>query len=65
MTLLFSIGTSGEGWFDPWLLLSSFKKKVLSMGVQYIDAEITDIETDNQGQVSGVKVSKISQLGKW
>ena len=35
------------------------------MGVQYIDAEITDIETDNQGQVSGVKVSKISQLGKW
>ena len=56
-TFIVCTGTASEGWFDPWLLLTHFKKKILSMGVKYINGEVTDIQTDSHGQVSGIKVS--------
>ena len=34
-----SYGTSNEGWFDPWSLLSCFRKKALSLGVEYVAFE--------------------------
>ncbi|OXU17326.1 hypothetical protein TSAR_006171 [Trichomalopsis sarcophagae] len=32
------LGLQNEGWFDPWLLLCSLKRKAMSMGVEYITA---------------------------
>ncbi len=48
-------GVRNEGWFDPWLLLSAFKKKVLSMGVQYVTGELSDV-TVNNDRVTSVEV---------
>lgn len=33
------LGLEKEGWFDPWSLLFAFKRKAISMGVEYITAE--------------------------
>ncbi|XP_063972151.1 FAD-dependent oxidoreductase domain-containing protein 1-like [Diachasmimorpha longicaudata] len=33
------LGLEKEGWFDPWCLLSAFKKKGISLGVEYVNAE--------------------------
>jgi hypothetical protein len=33
-------GLHGEGWFDPHSLLAALKKKNISLGVQYINAEV-------------------------
>ncbi|XP_062576682.1 FAD-dependent oxidoreductase domain-containing protein 1-like [Saccostrea cucullata] len=35
-----SLGLHGEGWFDPHSLLAALKRKNLSLGVQYVDAEV-------------------------
>ena len=48
-------GYRHEGWFDPWLLLSGFKKKALSLGVDYIAGEATDLNVESN-QVKSVKV---------
>ncbi|XP_014672781.1 PREDICTED: FAD-dependent oxidoreductase domain-containing protein 1-like [Priapulus caudatus] len=39
-----SYGVENEGWFDPWSLLSAFKKKAMSLGVQYIKGEVVGFE---------------------
>ena len=36
-----SLGLSGEGWFDGYLLLHAFRRKALSLGVQYLTQEVT------------------------
>lgn len=46
-------GYRGEGWFDPWMLLSSFKKKAISLGVDFIPGDVTGIS------VEGNKVKSI------
>ncbi|XP_061935793.1 FAD-dependent oxidoreductase domain-containing protein 1 isoform X2 [Apis cerana] len=33
------LGLEKEGWFDPWALLSAFKKKALLLGANYICGE--------------------------
>ncbi|XP_029957713.1 FAD-dependent oxidoreductase domain-containing protein 1 isoform X2 [Salarias fasciatus] len=38
---LASYGLENEGWFDPWTLLSAFRRKALSMGVQQCSGEVT------------------------
>ncbi|XP_065842241.1 FAD-dependent oxidoreductase domain-containing protein 1-like [Oscarella lobularis] len=50
-----SFGESNEGWFDPWLLLSAFRKKALSMGVSYQQGTVTGIEV-NQNQAKSIQV---------
>ncbi|XP_076765384.1 FAD-dependent oxidoreductase domain-containing protein 1 [Xylocopa sonorina] len=35
------LGLEKEGWFDPWALLSAFKKKAMVLGAEYITAEAT------------------------
>ena len=42
------IGMENEGWFDPYLLLSAFKQKIISLGVQYVHGDIDGLKIDNQ-----------------
>jgi FAD-dependent oxidoreductase domain-containing protein 1 len=39
-----SLGLSGEGWFDGYLLLQSFRKKAIAQGVEYISGTVADVE---------------------
>ncbi|XP_033110412.1 FAD-dependent oxidoreductase domain-containing protein 1-like isoform X2 [Anneissia japonica] len=41
---LASYGFQNEGWFDPWSLLSAFRKKATSLGARYIDGEVTGFD---------------------
>jgi len=36
-----SLGLSGEGWYDGYLLLHAFRRKALSLGVTYVTQEVT------------------------
>jgi glycine/D-amino acid oxidase-like deaminating enzyme len=36
-----SLGLSGEGWFDGYLLLQAFRRKAQSLGVRYLAREVT------------------------
>lgn len=53
---LASLGTGNEGYFDPWSLLNAFKRKAISLGVDYVNGEAVDFDTDQNGQISSVKV---------
>ncbi|XP_064649513.1 FAD-dependent oxidoreductase domain-containing protein 1-like isoform X2 [Lineus longissimus] len=48
-------GIENEGWFDPWCLLTSFKRKAQSLGVKYIQGEVTGFEflSDREHVVGG------------
>jgi len=48
-----SLGLSGEGWFDAYTLLQAFRRKALSLGVDYVTAQITGM-TLEQGRVRAV-----------
>ncbi|XP_054719885.1 FAD-dependent oxidoreductase domain-containing protein 1-like [Uloborus diversus] len=48
-----SYGIENEGWFDPWALLSAFKKKAISLGANYINAEVIGFEFENANPVLG------------
>ena len=54
-TCSFGLGFKNEGWFDPWLLLSGFKRKAVSLGVDFFPGEITDINVVSDS-VKSVKV---------
>ena len=49
-------GESNEGWFDPWSLLQGFRKKAISLGVEYVELEANRIVLQQDGQVAGVEV---------
>lgn len=34
------LGVEKEGWFDPWSFLYALKRKCLSQGVYYVEAEV-------------------------
>ncbi len=38
-----SLGLSGEGWLDAYGLLQGFRRKAISLGVQYKQAQVTSI----------------------
>lgn len=40
-------GLEKEGWFDPWLYLCAFKKKAISLGVEYINAKAIGFEFED------------------
>ena len=56
MYTLFISGTENEGYFDPWSLLNAFKRKAVSLGVDYISGEVVDFVRDQNGQICSVKV---------
>src|SRR5690606_39885044 len=39
-----ALGLSGEGWFDPWSLLTLFRKGAGARGVHFLDAEVIGLE---------------------
>ena len=54
-----SLGLSGEGWFDGYLLLTALRKKAQSQGVRYVADEAVGLQmagSDGVGHVSGVKL---------
>ena len=49
------IGLDNEGHFDPYSFLHCMKKKVLSMSVRYVNADVTNV-LRNQNEITGVEV---------
>ena len=41
-------GESGEGWFDPWALVTAFKAKAMEMGVTYIHGEVAGLDVHSE-----------------
>lgn len=39
-------GHSGEGWFDGWGLLQAFRRKARSLGAEYIQGEVGEVERE-------------------
>ncbi|XP_043603959.1 FAD-dependent oxidoreductase domain-containing protein 1 isoform X1 [Bombus pyrosoma] len=53
------LGLEKEGWFDPWVLLSAFKKKALQLGARYIYGEaqgFTYKSREDMGHLDGLIV---------
>ncbi|CAM3408770.1 NAD(P)/FAD-dependent oxidoreductase [Thalassospira profundimaris] len=46
-------GRTGEGWFDAYCLMQSFRKQARRRGAEYIDGEVVDVMRDGD-QVTGV-----------
>ncbi|KAG8186200.1 hypothetical protein JTE90_008730 [Oedothorax gibbosus] len=46
-------GVENEGWFDPWALLSAFKKKACSLGANYVNAEVIGFEFEDRNPILG------------
>ncbi|CAH1787517.1 unnamed protein product [Owenia fusiformis] len=44
---LANYGYENEGWFDPWSLLEAFKRKAMSLGVEYKKGEVVGFEMKN------------------
>jgi len=50
------VGTANEGWFDPWSLLSSFRKKAISIGVEYVHGEASELKLESGCVITGATV---------
>lgn len=57
-----SLGLADEGWFDAYALLSAFRRKARSLGVEYRTGEAVAIDRD-AGRVSGVRVADGGRIG--
>ncbi|WP_109107363.1 FAD-binding oxidoreductase [Azospirillum sp. TSO35-2] len=56
-----SLGLSGEGWFDGYSLMQGFRRKAKSLGVTFITADVTGVETEN-GRVTAVTLDNGDRL---
>ncbi|XP_015120491.1 FAD-dependent oxidoreductase domain-containing protein 1 isoform X2 [Diachasma alloeum] len=58
------LGLEKEGWFDPWSLLSAFKKKAVNLGTEYVNAEVKGFifRKDEQVIVSGTGYERYQGL---
>lgn len=52
---LASLGLSGEGWYDGYSLLQAFRRKAVSQGVRYVQAQATGLRRDGRG-LTGVQL---------
>ncbi len=50
-------GSSGAGWFDPWALLQAFRRKAVSLGVEFVRDAVVALET------SGRRVASVATAG--
>jgi glycine/D-amino acid oxidase-like deaminating enzyme len=48
-------GRSNEGWVDPYGLLMAFRRKAISLGVDYVKDEAVDLERDGR-RVTAVRL---------
>ena len=51
-----SLGLADEGWFDAYALLQAFRRKARSMGVEYLQGEVAEVERDGQ-TATGVRLT--------
>lgn len=49
-----SYGLENEGWFDPWSLLTAFRRKAMSLGVYSCVGEVTSFVTDTADNTPGM-----------
>lgn len=54
-----SLGLSGEGWFDGYLLLTALRKKAQSQGVRYVADEAVGFEMATSGGVQHVTAVRL------
>ncbi|XP_067001498.2 FAD-dependent oxidoreductase domain-containing protein 1 isoform X2 [Anabrus simplex] len=59
-------GLENEGWLDPWALLHAFKRKAISLGTEYIDAEAVGFEFKEMRDmfISGVEPGSYEAVDK-
>jgi glycine/D-amino acid oxidase-like deaminating enzyme len=43
------LGTRDEGWFDPWLLLTGFRRKAASLGAVYVQGNVEAFRSASSG----------------
>ena len=55
-------GRTGEGWFDAYSLMQSFRKQARRQGADYIDGEVVDVLRDGS-QVTGVVLKDGRRFG--
>ena len=54
-----AFGLEGEGWFDPWALLWSLKRKCQHLGVEFIHGNVTNLTlNDTQQEITSVEYQK-------
>ena len=58
---LASIGLSGEGWFDPAILLHAFRRKARALGADYLKDRVTAISCDG-ALVAGLGLASGEQI---
>lgn len=54
-------GRTGEGWFDGWALMQAFRKKARSLGVTYVEGDVTDVEREGD-KVVAVRLADGSRI---
>ncbi len=57
--VLGSLGLSGEGWFDGYLLLAALRKKAQSQGVRYVTDEAVGFDTESSDGVLHVNAVRL------
>ncbi len=60
-----SLGLSGEGWYDGYSLLQGLRKKAISQGVRYVQAEVVGVEasgSDGVQHISAVQLANGERL---
>ncbi|MGW8264955.1 MAG: NAD(P)/FAD-dependent oxidoreductase [Longimicrobiales bacterium] len=57
-----SLGLRGEGWLDPYSLLQAFRRKAISLGVEYIRGRVTAFDV-GPDRVHGVRLASGERLG--
>ena len=55
-------GLSGEGWIDPYSLMSLFRKGAMAKGVEVIADEVTGVTMDEQ-RIAGVTLASGELIG--
>lgn len=51
-----SLGLSGEGWLDAYSLMQGFRRKAISLGVQYRQARVVGLQRQGR-QIQSVRLS--------
>jgi glycine/D-amino acid oxidase-like deaminating enzyme len=55
-------GRTGEGWFDAYCLMQSFRKQARNRGADYIDGEVVEVTRDGD-QITGVVLKDGRRFG--
>lgn len=57
-----SLGLADEGWFDAYALLQAFRRKARSLGVEYVNGEVSAIDCSD-GRVAGIRLADGGVIG--